>query len=104
MNYTMAVESTPDGYAGFFPDLPSCSVKGSTLEELKSNAIIVLTQLYESRGIPPTPREAGRPHTGPIRAHDFSQVIAFLAIPYGDSPSHEEPKVEFPELDELGAA
>lgn len=35
--YTVVIEKSNTGYAGYFPDLPGCIATGSNLEELRTN-------------------------------------------------------------------
>ena len=47
LEYTFVIEAEESGgkayYNGYFPDVPGCTTHGRSLEEIRTNAVLVLS-------------------------------------------------------------
>ena len=70
MRYTVVIESSPNNYAAYVPDLPGCVATGSTREETLAEIREAITLHIESL------REHGEPVPQPQTTTDVVEVAA----------------------------
>ena len=70
MRYTVVIESPPNNYAAYVPDLPGCVATGSTREETLAEIREAITLHIESL------REHGEPVPQPQTTTDVVEVAA----------------------------
>ena len=70
VRYTVVIESSPNNYAAYVPDLPGCVATGSTREETLAEIREAITLHIESL------REHGEPVPQPQTTTDVVEVAA----------------------------